>query len=189
MKHIYADVALSLLLVLTACASVMNRRFISHHDFYRVNERWLVGEPDIVALDHSANRSYWESQNFRICIPFSLSADEHDISKTGRALDSNQIWVDSVDVLFLSSGNIHRRGPAWSASGAKPVRAVFGIQLYRGMKGAACLMMDTITIPAEEDSIKVSFRVEGPGVADADSTEYSFKLYRKEGKKLVLNMK
>jgi hypothetical protein len=132
---------------------------------------------------------YWDFQNFGICIPFSL-ARKGDVSvETLRALDSNQIWVDTVEIQFLSSGELYRRGPVWVSDDGELRRSTWLIQGYKGMRDAACLRMDTITIPAEEDSIRVSFRIGGPGVAGADSTEYSFTLYRKEGKKLILDMK
>jgi len=180
--------ALCLLFIVAGCTTVMTREFTAKHEFHRMSERWRIGPPRVVAFVGNVEASMWHSQNFEIYIPFSTEKDEYDdIRETSQGLREGRVRVDSVEVRFLTIGECFELGPRLELRDGELRPVVSLLQSYKSLRSAACLVMDTITIPAAEDSIVVSFFVEGPDAAKADSTHFSFTLHRKEGKKKVLD--
>ena len=189
---------LVVLLVLFACTScfrvVMNRKFASEQEFASITGDWRIGAPKAVALTSVSDHSVWQTQSFTIYVPLALkprSRPWEDFDTITEAVRSGSIYVDSVRAIFLTLGGTISRailaGPGGVRAGEAALFAPQG--LFKG-GDYLCVYTDTLTIPASEDSILVNFTVTiaGPGSLQIVRKDLSFRLYRKEGKKLYLDV-
>ena len=180
----------SLLLVLGSCVVVMNRKFEAEHRFYALDSVWNVGVPYLVALGHTANRSVWDSQIYTAHIPFASPVARDAFSELRRAVATSYLHIDSVQITLLESGIrvsrpiLIRNEPARDSGYV----IVGGSQSYVE-DYIPILISDTVTIPADEDSVRVEFSIR---TLRKDTNEFlekpfSFTLSRREGKKLALD--
>lgn len=164
---------------------VMNRHFRGEkREFSTIYGDWRVGTPLAEALGDSYNKANWGSQMFFLWIPFKYGNIRWpDPSPINYAFENGYIRVDSLRVRFLKHGETiirHHIG-----QGDISPQGLFGYD-----NDYICAWVGGLLIPADEDSIEVEFTV-----VIKDSTnvllserEFSYRLHRREGKKLALDV-
>jgi len=180
--------AIVLIFSLASCTIVMNRKFANKSEFRPINGTdWEVGIPVYVALSSNVDKAIWDYQNFMIYIPFNWVGGKIDnwCLHFFDEVESRYIRLDSVITVLLPSDSLITRHPPPRPYKQDSTEYVLDIyQNYHKSGGAhPCLVFDTLTIPAEIDSIRSEFILHVGSV----SKKYQFILYRKEGKKLGIN--
>jgi len=154
---------------------------------------WRIGCPVAEAMTNTSSKKHWDSQEFWIYIPLALKRDKDvwkDYREIRRAVLDTCVGVDNVRIFFYSSRDtLLRRIRVWpeSHTNAGQIAADPAYGLFR--REYMSLLLDTLTIPAAEDSIDVAFTAWVKQCAGAEDVqkEFSFRLYRREGKQLYFD--
>lgn len=176
-----------LLSLTTGCfIVVMNRRFEGKkkEQVTAIHSKWGIRTPLAEALVSCSNKLYWDWQEFNLWIPFTYGKakdDWNNYDEISAAFKKGDVGVDSVTVIFLTLRDTiirHELGRGSSPQG------LFSYDYYY------CVHVDSLIIPAEEDSIDVKFTVEFRDSTKAllHESQLSYRLWRREGKKLFLDV-
>jgi len=180
------------LATLVSCIVVMNRRFEAQHRFYPVDSVWNVGIPYAEALGHVSDRSWWDCQNFTIYIPFSSNVERWPFGSLREQVAKGYLHIDSVHVTLLGSGvKIARSLLVRNIPAADSGHIIVGGTQHYVSDDTPILISDTLTIPADEDSISVEFvlRLVDSVTSAVAAKPFLFRLQRREGKKLALDVR
>lgn len=193
-------VGIILLSISSACIiMVKNRRFEGKDYLVHGYGEWRIGEPRASAFSSMSNKDYWDYQVFKIYIPIVLSRSKtvwKDFTMIRAGVKDSLIRIDSITIVFLNSRDTIVMPPyVWQDKPGLRDNLIPGEVALFSPQGLfkedyLCMFTDTITIPAEEDSIFIGFVVLFRDTLTNDLVKkpFEFTLQRREGKKLFLDV-
>jgi hypothetical protein len=141
---------------------------------------WSIGSPVVYALRGTSDKRAWDRHYYSTDIPIKYKIS-NDFNTVENAIANGSLRIDSITISFIELDESYTRYAYKNHLGLPRVDDFGGY-----VSGVLCLSFDTLTIPSDEDSIKVDFTVNILNERDSSviQTPFSFILYRFESTRL-----
>jgi len=159
---------------------VKYRQFQGKEEYFKVIDNWEIATPMLKAVPGLSDRTKWNRHNYWTEIPIHYIGDKYN-EKAEYYMKKGIIRIDTVYIYAYSKETCYVKSLATFDDGTP----VFGyLQQYD--HSPVSFAFDTLTIPQDEDSIRIDFTVRIKDTTDSDITEtpFSFVLYRYDKKRL-----